>query len=84
MRPIIERIGGEDAIRQKVTVVEGDLDQPLCGLALDRIAQLKGKVDIVVNLAGLVDFAIAFAVLLGLMWYYGITPNAARLGSIST
>src|SRR5947207_13345274 len=28
-------------------------------------------------LAGLVDFAIAFAVLLGLMWYYGITPNAA-------
>jgi lipopolysaccharide transport system permease protein len=27
-------------------------------------------------LAGLVDFAIAFAVLLGLMWYYGITPTA--------
>src|SRR5438128_4144847 len=28
-------------------------------------------------LAGLVDFAIAFVVLLGLMWYYGITPTAA-------
>jgi lipopolysaccharide transport system permease protein len=28
-------------------------------------------------LAGLVDFAIGFTVLLGLMWYYGITPTAA-------
>lgn len=28
-------------------------------------------------LAGLVDFAIAFVVLLGLMWYYGIVPTAA-------
>ena len=30
-------------------------------------------------LAGLVDFAIAFAVLVGLMIFYGITPNAAVL-----
>src|SRR6202162_6134365 len=28
-------------------------------------------------LAGLVDFAIAFVVLLGLMWYYGIRPPGA-------
>jgi lipopolysaccharide transport system permease protein len=28
-------------------------------------------------LAGIVDFAIAFAVLLGLMWFYGITPTGA-------
>src|SRR5712671_5569872 len=28
-------------------------------------------------LAGLVDFGIAFVVLLGLMWYYGIVPTAA-------
>lgn len=28
-------------------------------------------------LAGLVDFAIAFAVLLGLMWYYAVVPSAA-------
>jgi lipopolysaccharide transport system permease protein len=28
-------------------------------------------------LAGLVDFAIAFVVLLGLMWYFGIVPTAA-------
>ena len=30
-------------------------------------------------LAGLVDFSIAFAVLLGLMWYYSIVPTAAVL-----
>jgi lipopolysaccharide transport system permease protein len=28
-------------------------------------------------LAGLVDFGIAFVVLVGLMWYYGIVPTAA-------
>jgi lipopolysaccharide transport system permease protein len=28
-------------------------------------------------LAGLVDFVVAFGVLLGLMWYYGIVPTAA-------
>ncbi len=53
---IVDRIGGERVIRQKVRVVEGDLDQPLCGISSEDIEQLKGKVDIVVNLAGVVDF----------------------------
>jgi lipopolysaccharide transport system permease protein len=34
-------------------------------------------VPIAAVLAGLVDFAIAFVVLLGLMWYYGIVPTDA-------
>src|SRR5437762_7911797 len=34
-------------------------------------------VPIAAVLAGLVDFAIAFVVLLGLMWYYGIVPTSA-------
>jgi long-chain acyl-CoA synthetase len=55
LRHVIQRIG-EKTIRQKVRVVEGDLDQPFCGIPDDEIAQLKGKVDIVVNLAGVVDF----------------------------
>jgi long-chain acyl-CoA synthetase len=55
LRPIVERIG-ESAIRGKIQVVEGDLDQPLCGMPADQLEQLKGKVDIVVNLAGVVDF----------------------------
>ena len=56
LRPIVEGMGGEDAVRRKVTVLEGDLNQPLCGFPLVRIAQLRGKVDIVINLAGLVEF----------------------------
>src|SRR5438046_1991075 len=53
LREIVERLGGERVIRQKVQVVEGDLDQDLCGISAE---QLKGRVDIVVNLAGVVDF----------------------------
>jgi len=34
-------------------------------------------VPIAAVLAGLVDFVVAFVVLLGLMWYYGIVPTAA-------
>jgi len=54
LRQIVDRIGGEQLVRAKVQVVEGDLDQPLCGIPVDQIDQL--KVDIVVNIAGVVDF----------------------------
>src|SRR5207248_2519254 len=55
LRFVTDRIG-ENAVRDKVQVVEGDLDQPLCGMSAEHIEQLKGKVDVVVNLAGVVDF----------------------------
>src|SRR2546427_8094514 len=55
LRPIVERIGGKE-ILHKVQVVECDLDQPLCGIPPGAIEQLKDKVDVVVNLAGVVDF----------------------------
>src|SRR5207302_6081958 len=42
--------------RNKIKVIEGDLDQPLCGIATEDIEHLKANVDIVVNLAGVVDF----------------------------
>jgi long-chain acyl-CoA synthetase len=56
VRPTVERLGGVDALRRKITVLEGDLDERLCGVSAERIAQLKGKIDVVVNLAGVVDF----------------------------
>jgi long-chain acyl-CoA synthetase len=56
MRPIVERLGGEKAVREKVQVVEGDLDLPLCGISSVDLERLRGKVDVVVNLAGVVDF----------------------------
>jgi len=56
LRSIVDRMGGVPAIRRKVRVVEGDLDQPLCGIASEELDQLRGTVDVVVNLAGVVDF----------------------------
>jgi len=56
LRPVVEKAGGEQVLRGKVQVVEGDLDQPLCGIPFDQLERLKGKVDIIVNLAGVVDF----------------------------
>lgn len=56
VRAAVEHMGGEDAVRRKVTVLEGDLDEPLCGIAPERLEGLKGKVDVIVNLAGVVDF----------------------------
>ena len=56
LRSIVERLGGETVLRKKVQVVEGDLDQPLCGISADQLGKLKGSVDVVVNLAGVVDF----------------------------
>src|SRR5215471_9968775 len=56
LRPIVEKLGGESVIRRKLTVVEGDLDQPMCGIPKEQIDALRGTVDVVVNLAGLVEF----------------------------
>ncbi|HET9219995.1 MAG TPA: SDR family oxidoreductase [Terriglobia bacterium] len=56
VRPTVDRLGGVNTLREKITVLEGDLDEPLCGISAERIEQLKGKIDIIVNLAGVVDF----------------------------
>jgi long-chain acyl-CoA synthetase len=56
LQAVLERAGGERVMRQKVKIVEGDLDQPLCGISQENLADLQGKVDVVVNLAGVVDF----------------------------
>jgi long-chain acyl-CoA synthetase len=56
LRHVVERFGGEKVLRNKIKVIEGDLDQPLCGIAPEVLEELKGSVDIVVNLAGVVDF----------------------------
>ena len=33
LKVIVDRIGGESVVRRKVKVVEGDLDEPLCGIS---------------------------------------------------
>jgi long-chain acyl-CoA synthetase len=56
LKPVVEKLGGERVVREKTQVIEGDLDEALCGISPEQIDLLKGKVDIVVNLAGVVDF----------------------------
>ena len=53
--PTLKKLG-EDHIRRKVTIVEGDLSDPFCGLSERELSELKGTVDAVVNTAGLVEF----------------------------
>ncbi|HEV8247693.1 MAG TPA: AMP-binding protein, partial [Polyangiaceae bacterium] len=48
--------GFEAFIRDKVTPVAGDVVQPLCGLSAGLRDDLRGRVDAVVNVAGIVDF----------------------------
>jgi long-chain acyl-CoA synthetase len=56
IRPTVERLGGIEALRQKITVIEGDLDEPMCGFSAENLDLIKGNIDVVVNLAGVVDF----------------------------
>jgi len=55
LQGIVERLG-ESEIRRRIEVIEGSLDEPLCGIAPEAIRRLQGTVDLVVNLAGVVDF----------------------------
>jgi long-chain acyl-CoA synthetase len=55
LRPVVARIG-EAKLREKFTIVEGDVNEALCGVQPEMLERLKGKVDVVLNLAGLVEF----------------------------
>ena len=43
-------------IAEKVTPIDGDIAQPLCGLDAPLRDELRGQIDAVVNVAGVVDF----------------------------
>jgi long-chain acyl-CoA synthetase len=43
-------------IRGKLSVVAGDVVQPFCGISADMREELRGNIDAVVNVAGVVDF----------------------------
>jgi len=53
--PVVRRFGVEE-IRRKITIVEGDVNEKLCGVQPELLGKLNGKVDVVLNLAGLVEF----------------------------
>ncbi|MGQ0507254.1 MAG: SDR family oxidoreductase, partial [Myxococcaceae bacterium] len=59
-QPLRDRTGGEAEsiadLRKKVAVLDGDITDPWMGLTPEQVDTLKGKVDIVINCAGLVSF----------------------------
>ena len=55
LRATVDLIG-VDSIRKKVTIVEGDLSLPMCGIRAEQLAQLTDAVDVIINTAGLVEF----------------------------
>ncbi len=48
--------GFEAFLRERVTPIGGDMGQPLCGIAPELVRELAGRIDAVVNVAGIVDF----------------------------
>jgi long-chain acyl-CoA synthetase len=48
--------GFEAFLREKVVPIDGDMGRPLCGLDEALVRELKGTVDAVINVAGVVDF----------------------------
>jgi long-chain acyl-CoA synthetase len=55
LQGVIERFG-TDQILERTTVIEGDISQPMCGIRAEHLADMTGKVDVVINTAGLVEF----------------------------
>ncbi|HLL53253.1 MAG TPA: AMP-binding protein [Myxococcaceae bacterium] len=59
-QPLRDLYGGEDGAmefyRRKVKVLDGDITDPHMGLTPEQVKELKGKVDVVINCAGLVSF----------------------------
>ncbi|MEN9796558.1 MAG: hypothetical protein RL653_254, partial [Pseudomonadota bacterium] len=58
--PLRERHGGQEGmdawLRQRVTVLDGDITDPLLGMDEAAVEKLKGNVHAVINCAGLVSF----------------------------
>jgi long-chain acyl-CoA synthetase len=58
LQPLRERHGDrfESFLREKIVPIDGDVGRPLCGLDPALVRELKGTIDAVVNVAGVVDF----------------------------
>ena len=46
----------ETFVREKITPIDGDMGKPLCGIDDALVSELRGTIDAVVNVAGVVDF----------------------------
>lgn len=71
--PLKDKYGGDEGLQKflnaKVSILDGDITDPLMGLTPEEANALKGKVDIVVNCAGLVSFNPSLEVSLNINTY---------------
>ena len=55
LRPLVDR-EGRSRVESRVNVLSGDASEPLAGLAPGQVRELAGRVGLVINCAGLVEF----------------------------
>ena len=55
LKPVVDRVD-PSIIRDKITLHVGDLGEALCGFSPETIAELRGRVPLIINVAGLVEF----------------------------
>lgn len=55
LKAIVERCGRE-FLDQRISVLGGELSAPGCGLSNEEISRLRGRVSLIINCAGRVDF----------------------------
>ncbi len=55
LKPIVARVD-PSIIRDKITMHTGDLGDALCGFSAATVAELRGRIALIVNVAGLVEF----------------------------
>ena len=55
LKPVVDKLDPA-IIRDRVTMHTGDLAEPFCGFQPETIAELRGRVPLVINVAGLVEF----------------------------
>ncbi len=55
LKPLVARLDPA-VLRDRVSIHRGDIGEPMCGLDEEIIAQLQGRVGLIINCAGLVEF----------------------------
>jgi long-chain acyl-CoA synthetase len=55
LKPVVDKTDPR-ILRDRMTMHAGDIGQPLCGLSEETVAALTGRVSLILNIAGLVEF----------------------------
>ncbi len=55
LQPLLQK-AGRQALRERINILSGDASMPLAGLAASQVSELGGRIGLVLNCAGLVDF----------------------------